>query len=216
MTYPGSTSLWVGVSIGGLLCLLMAEKAGLRRGKALFKIIASTGFVMTGVCAGGLASRYGLLVLLALVFSWFGDVFLLSKHRAAFLAGLVSFLLAHLSYTLAFASGPCLVIASGVAALCCSVAAMVVVPWLWPHLDAKMRGPVVAYIAVISVMVVCSAGAAWAEGRWIILVGATMFYLSDITVARDRFVAPGFVNGLWGLPLYYGGQLLLALSVCSR
>ena len=24
---------------------------------------------------------------------------------------------------------------------------------------------------------------------------------------------PGFVNRLWGLPLYYGGQLLLAASV---
>jgi hypothetical protein len=56
-------------------------------------------------------------------------------------------------------------------------------------------------------------GAAWGTQQWVILLGAVMFYFSDVSVARDRFVAPGFINGLWGLPLYYGGQLFLAYSV---
>ena len=30
-------------------------------------------------------------------------------------------------------------------------------------------------------------------------------------MARDRFVAPGFDNRLWGLPLYYGAQIWFAL-----
>ena len=38
------------------------------------------------------------------------------------------------------------------------------------------------------------------------------FYLSDLAVARDRFVSPGFANALWGLPLYYVAQLLFAYS----
>ena len=46
-----------------------------------------------------------------------------------------------------------------------------------------------------------------------LLLGAVLFLLSDLSVARDRFVAPGFVNRLWGLPFYYGGQVLLAASV---
>lgn len=33
-----------------------------------------------------------------------------------------------------------------------------------------------------------------------------------LAVARNRFVAPGFANELWGVPLDYGGQILLALS----
>ena len=37
-----------------------------------------------------------------------------------------------------------------------------------------------------------------------------MFVVSDLAVARDNFVTPGFTNRLSGLPLYYGGQLLLA------
>ena len=32
-------------------------------------------------------------------------------------------------------------------------------------------------------------------------------------VARDRFIAPGFANAAWGLPLYYGAQLVLALTL---
>ncbi|NNF09333.1 MAG: lysoplasmalogenase, partial [Acidimicrobiia bacterium] len=40
--------------------------------------------------------------------------------------------------------------------------------------------------------------------------GASLFIASDIAVARNTFVAPGYANKLWGLPLYYGGQLLLA------
>ncbi len=42
-----------------------------------------------------------------------------------------------------------------------------------------------------------------------------LFYLSDLFVARERFVTSAFVNRLVGLPLYYGGQVLLALSVAT-
>jgi len=34
-------------------------------------------------------------------------------------------------------------------------------------------------------------------------------------VARQRFVAKSFSNKLWGLPLYFGAQLLLAASVAA-
>lgn len=40
-----------------------------------------------------------------------------------------------------------------------------------------------------------------------------MFWCSDLAVARDRFIAPGFVNRLWGLPLYYAAQVAFAWSV---
>jgi len=50
-----------------------------------------------------------------------------------------------------------------------------------------------------------------AEGeRVLLLTGALMFLVSDLAVARDRFVAQGFINRLWGLPLYYAAQLVLA------
>jgi hypothetical protein len=50
-------------------------------------------------------------------------------------------------------------------------------------------------------------------GRIMVFVGALSFYLSDIFVARYRFVKKEFMNRLIGLPLYYTGQFLLAFSV---
>jgi uncharacterized membrane protein YhhN len=77
---------------------------------------------------------------------------------------------------------------------------------------------VLGYVIIITLMV---AGAwsvfgsvhlAW-EGRLLVFVGALGFYVSDVFVARNRFIKPEFLNRLIGLPLYYGGQFLLAFSV---
>jgi len=56
-------------------------------------------------------------------------------------------------------------------------------------------------------------GAADGVDRWAIALGAAMFALSDVSVARDRFVAKAFVNRAWGLPLYFAAQLILASTV---
>jgi len=47
----------------------------------------------------------------------------------------------------------------------------------------------------------------------LILAGALMFFLSDLSVASQRLVQMEFPTYVWGLPLYYAGQLCLALSV---
>jgi len=81
-----------------------------------------------------------------------------------------------------------------------------------------MKVPVILYITIISIML----AAAWSvmgnscltrSGRIMIFAGAFSFYFSDMFVARDRFFKKEFVNRLIGLPLYYTGQFLLALSV---
>ena len=43
--------------------------------------------------------------------------------------------------------------------------------------------------------------------------GALLFYLSDLAVARDRFVVRRFASRAWGLPAYYLAQVLLALTL---
>ena len=59
----------------------------------------------------------------------------------------------------------------------------------------------------------CNSGASGATGLWLLLAGAFAFYVSDLAVARERFVSSSFLNRAWGLPLYYGAQILLAASV---
>ena len=46
----------------------------------------------------------------------------------------------------------------------------------------------------------------------LIPIGAVLFYTSDIAVARNQFVAPGVMNRVWGLTLYYLAQVLLAAT----
>ena len=61
-------------------------------------------------------------------------------------------------------------------------------------------------------MVVLAGGAAATTGHTAIFVGALAFYLSDISVALDRLVEENFMHRLWGLPLYFAAQLVLAAS----
>ena len=75
--------------------------------------------------------------------------------------------------------------------------------------------PVRAYVTAICFMVACAVGTFAHAGGAALLTGALMFFVSDLAVARERFVTNTFTNKAWGLPLYYGGQLLLATSVAG-
>jgi uncharacterized membrane protein YhhN len=205
--------VWIASTLAALAALLVAERRGSRAGVWVAKPLASTGFLATALAAGALDSRYGLAVLAALLLSWLGDVLLIPRESAAaFKAGLASFLLGHLAYAGAFLVRGVSLAACALAALPALLAAALAWRWLRPHLGADMRVPVAAYVGVISAMVVLAAGteAAALHGR--ILPGALLFYVSDLAVARQRFVAGSFWNRAWGLPLYYGGQLLLATT----
>lgn len=196
------------VSVLGLVGLLASERTG-SSARFLAKPLASAGFIGVAVAAGALDSGFGRWMVAALVLSALGDVFLLGSSEATFLGGLGSFLTAHLVYGIAFLVRG--VAAPGLLATApFAVFARQVLRWLRPHLSDRMRGPVVAYAVVISIMGVMAVGTAVEVWDWRIPTGAIMFVISDLAVARDKFVEPDVSNRLWGLPLYYGGQLLLA------
>ena len=85
--------------------------------------------------------------------------------------------------------------------------------WLSPHLQGFMRRAVLAYLLTIATMVVLTIGAAAAGAPLLLPVGAILFAISDLAVARERFVAQTIRNKVWGLPFYYGAQVLIALSI---
>lgn len=182
---------------------------------AVAKIIASTALIATVIAAGALASRYGVVILVGLFLSWFGDAFLIGESERWFLFGLVSFLLAHVAYITAFvgvgvdrnwtlaATAPVIVIA------------VLVLLWLTPLVPGGLAWPVRIYTAVISLMVITAFGTLGAGATPFIVAGACLFYLSDLSVAATRFADPLFPTYVLGLPLYYAGQLCLALSVST-
>lgn len=203
---------FVALTAAGLGVTLFGEHRGLPL-RFVAKPIASAGFVGLALTLGATTSTYGRWILVGLLFGFIGDVALMGTIRSWFLAGLTAFLIGHLMYVFAFLGagvsvGPLLAGAGAAVA-----AAVLVLRWLRPHLAPEMTLPVFAYVAIISSMMAAALGATAAGNTPLILIGATAFYLSDLAVARNRFVAPGPGNRFWGLPLYYLGQLLLAWSV---
>ena len=193
-----------------LAVMLVAAERWWRPARVPLKLAASTGFVVVAVMGRATEQDYGIWILVGLILAWVGDAALLGSDRAWFLFGLVAFLQAHVAYLIGFlvrgweaAWG---IPTAGVLV----IAAAAVGRWLWPHVGDDMRPAVATYIVVISAMVAGAAGTAGFEPDARILGGALLFYLSDLAVARDRFVSPGWINRVWGLPAYYAGQLLLA------
>lgn len=201
------------ITAAGVAVLLVAEETG--HGKSVggvAKMIASTAFLVLAVVCGALDTTYGQAILAGLALSWFGDLFLIFREPKIFLAGLISFFLGHVAYSLAFLVHGIELSWSIGAALALTAIAVPILLWLSPYLT-KMRLPVYAYVVIISIMVALSAGAVGRGSAATIMVGAVLFYVSDLTVARDRFVKNEPFNRYLGLPLYYAGQVVLAYTV---
>lgn len=193
--------------------LVLAELKQLRIPKLLCKVAASTAFVLLALSLHATDSIYGQTILAALVLSSMGDVCLLSERSELFLSGLAFFLLAHIAFSVAFASGALHVLAGVAGLVLMSIVGALTLRWLWPRLRAAYKTAVSAYVLAIIAMCSLAVAHSVASGAWLVGVGALAFAASDILVARNRFVAPGFANRAWGLPAYYAAQLMLAWSI---
>lgn len=176
------------------------------------KLLASLGFVATAISVGALQHRYGQVILAGLLLSLGGDMALTSTSQQAFLLGLGFFLLAHVAYISAFTIRGLNYRWAGVAAIPVVLIAALVVLWLEPNLPDKLTLPVHVYIGVISVMVIAAIGSKGAGASTLVLVGALLFFGSDLSVAAQRIMHSEFPTLIWGLPMYYAGQLCFALS----
>jgi uncharacterized membrane protein YhhN len=212
-----AVQLAIAVCAVATAALVYCEWRRLPAGQALFKLTASTAFVVLAVQLGAAGSTYGRWVLAGLVLSGWGDAFLLSRRSALFLCGMAAFLAAHAAYAMAFAtvlaSHPWPALTLWVASVLMAAVGLLTLRWLWPHLQGLFKSAVGCYVLAISVMCVLAVALGGATGWWLPAAGALVFAASDLAVARDRFVAPGFVNPALGLPLYYAAQVMLALSV---
>jgi uncharacterized membrane protein YhhN len=150
----------------------------------------------------------------ALVFSIAGDV-LLMLPSDQFVAGLAAFLVAHVCYVVGFWVEP-----PGALALLVSVVvvgvlmvplAMRIVRALRAGEERALVGPVVAYITVISAMVVSAA----ASGNVAAIVGAALFASSDAMIAWDRFVRSFALAPVAIMVTYHVGQASLVLSLAG-
>lgn len=199
-----------------VLGLLWAEVKQVEAAQWIFKPAAAAGFIAIALIWGTFDDQYGRLVLFGLIACAAGDVCLLSrKSRNLFLAGMTAFAIGHIAYFSAFiGSEPYTLTARRLiptTAVLFGGAGVFV--WLRPHLPHDMRLPVKTYVFIILLMVIAVLGLPTRGPLRLALAGAVMFAVSDIFVARDRFVKPTPRNALAITPLYFGAQALIALSM---
>lgn len=179
-------------------------------GYGSWKMVAATGYLAFALHLDALGSAYGRILFAALALSWLGDLLLIGEGRRSFLAGLGAFLLAHVAYAVAFGTRGVEPLPALVGGGMMVVVGVAVLVWLRAaRLGPAMRAPIIAYLLAIGAMVAMALGTM----RAVVVLGAVAFAVSDILVARERFVVRAPVHRWVGLPLYFTAQLLLASSL---
>jgi uncharacterized membrane protein YhhN len=159
------------------------------------------------------ARGYAHGVLAGLACSLAGDVLLIPQ--GLFVWGLVAFLIAHLCYLYAFTRGVRL-FAHRAPVLAVAAIAGVVLAVLWPRLPDALRGPVLAYVAMLGSMTAQAqvrARVLGDPGARLAAWGGALFLCSDALLAFDRFHTPIPWAGLWVLATYWAAQTLIAMSL---
>ncbi|MDP1716179.1 MAG: lysoplasmalogenase [Anaerolineales bacterium] len=179
-------------------------------------------WLWTSAGLNGVLLWFGLGLLLSLV----GDVLLMISLDRLFLAGLVAFLSAHIAYVIGFNIPLPEMSVWGIAlAVMIGVGGARVIRRIIAALAARgqghMRGPILVYSIVISLMVLSAmlklTDVKWEAGAALLVsLGAFLFYISDIILAWHKFVAPIQHGRIYNIAAYHLGQIALIAGVITQ
>jgi len=203
---------WAVATGMGTAGLLIAERYGFARLRALFKTIAALSFLGAACVHHPTASGFSLWLTIGLALSVVGDICLLRQGTGSiFKLGIASFLAAHLAYLWAFITVGIDWSSAGIALILLTPLGVKIHRWLLPDLTPGLRHPVLAYLLVISAMTASSVGV-WYQNPNLagIPIAAGLFMISDVGVSIQRFKTPLFAHKLWSIPTYFGAQLMFA------
>jgi uncharacterized membrane protein YhhN len=161
--------------------------------------------------------RWRFYVMAALVFSWAGDVFLISSEW--FIAGLVSFLVAHIFYIIAYQKTGAATGELKTLDVVKFVAYGVVLIWvIYPGLGDLLI-PVLIYALVLLAMGV------WAHKRrgetssasfQLVAIGAILFALSDGLIAINKFAFEVPFERILIMSIYMTAQYLIVQGLIKH
>lgn len=161
-------------------------------------------------------------LLIALTFSWIGDIILLFSERDElfFIAGLIAFLISHIVYILLFNKQLIYknrknkaVFWIGVTSIIMYLVVMISI--LLPSLG-DLTIPVFVYALVISTMLLFAFKGFlnWQEpGNWYILIGAIAFVSSDSLLAFNKFYSPIVMSSVLIMTTYLIAQYLIVVGI---
>jgi uncharacterized membrane protein YhhN len=162
---------------------------------------------------------------IGILFSLVGDTLLLAPNRF-FLSGLIAFLLAHVAYIIGFnvnAVGPNAWDIFFAFIILLSVVRILqrFIPVLRSKGMNSLILPVEIYALTISIMLFFAvrtlADPAWqTNATGLISAGAFLFYISDLILAWNRFVAPIQNGRLLNIVAYHLGQIALIVGAAMH
>lgn len=211
MAVPGTFSLLLSVLLGLFYFVVLPRPASHLR--AILKTLP----VLLLACHAWFTQSQGLLVV-ALVLSALGDAFLAYKGERAFMAGLVSFLLAHIAYGALFVSLSDLPVIFAeiwrvIAALISIISIALFVAYLREP-AGKLAPAVFVYGLAILAMALLSLAVPSAA----VFIGAALFMSSDAVLSVQTFVMgpshrwSGIASYyVWGS--YFAAQCILATTL---
>jgi uncharacterized membrane protein YhhN len=210
------TILFIALAVLSAILHMRAEYYGPRSHVYIFKPLTMLFIILVALedRTHGI-SFYKYMIVAGLLCSLAGDIFLMLPSDR-FVAGLSSFLIAHLFYIAAFSSSTRADSAmSLLAALPFLLYGSVMLWILFPHLG-RMKTPVLIYMLVILLMA-WQALNSWMTnmqpGTLLAFLGALLFVASDSLLALNRFRHPFRSAHLLILSTYFTAQCLIALSV---
>ena len=160
-------------------------------------------------------------VVLALIFSWIGDMFLILKGVKWFTVGGISFMISHFFFILSYAkyvdfnSLNKVIVVSLI--LLFIISSTIIFKYLKPHLPKPLFYPMYLYL-IINGMMNCFA---WframsmsAKASIITAIGALLFYISDCSLFFVRFDKDSKLKTHFLVMLTYSiGELLIVLGL---
>ena len=166
-------------------------------------------------------NRFHSMIIIALVFSWIGDVTLqLTQFKEDFfLVRLGSFLVAQLIYLVAFftTKGPNIILKRIYLALPMVLYGVLILILLWDGLGDMMI-PVTVYCFVILTMLLAAVNRknkVNPQSFQLVLFGAILFVISDSLIAINKFTQPFELARIAIMSSYVTAQFLIAIG-CLR
>lgn len=203
------------IIFSALIYLIFAVHYQHRLTKYILKPGTMTLIIILAIYGSGFDSVFSKWVVVGLLFSVVGDIFLMLEDKW-FVNGLVSFFIAHVLYIIGLYE---LVVFSGSNLMLTGTILLIIAIAFFIFLSTSVKKEggvflsiaVVLYVAVISVMV----WFAILTGSKLLILAALLFYISDAVLAIDKFRYRFRVAEFVIMLTYFSAQLLFALSISS-
>ena len=198
--YPAILSM---LCVIGMLISWRTDQRDLGR---FLTYIASTSYIAVAVLSGAHRTTFGKLILLGVSCCWVGDII----GPKNFLAGAAAFLIGHVFFIPAFFIRGTTRKNIAIGFVLYTIISATALAIIGPQIPQSERALIFAYTAVIGIMGATSIGT-WSTDRGL-PIAAAIFYTSDLLLAQTAFLDGGFINTLFGYPLYYLAVILFAYS----